>query len=196
MDLQEKLHLIQLSRGNMESFVYFHKKYQAKVYQYSLRFVRNKEIAEEITSDVFLKLWEKRTQLKTDNSLDGLIFKITKDYSISYLRKVAKSKSLRNLYIQNYLSSTVNPIEEAYFLRENLAIATAAIEQLPPKCKEVFRLRYMDNLSLIQIAEKLKISSNTVQNHLQKGKQIVKSYLQQHSDLVLFISISIATQLN
>lgn len=187
MDLKEQFHLQQLAKGDRESFVFFHKQYQSKVYYYCLKFVGRQEVAEELTSDVFVKLWEKRHKLRTDISLQGLLYKISRDHALSYLRQIARHTEQRKAFIENYLLTHSNPTEESLFLKEGLEIAERAIDRLPPKCRQVFRLRYLDGLSLHQISGKLQISTNTVQNHLQKGTRLVKGYLEEHSDLVFFL---------
>jgi RNA polymerase sigma-70 factor (ECF subfamily) len=176
--------------GNKQSFVYLHEKYQSKVYFYCLKFVGNREVAEEITSDVFVKVWQKREEIQTDLNFSGLLLKITRDFALSYLRRVARNADQRKAFIDHYFQCLNSPVEEQIYLKEGMAIADRAIENLPPKCRQVFRLRYLDGLSLKQIAEELHISTNTVQNHLQKGTHIVKSYLQEHSDLVFTFLVS------
>lgn len=184
MDSIEKNHLTQLTKGNKASFIWIHQKYQSKIYHYALKFVRNKEVAEEITSDVFVKLWAKRADLFLDISVDRLLYKITRDYCLSHLRKIAKDKTLRESFINHYFADLSNKIEDEISFKEGLAVAQAAIESLPPKCRAVFQLRYFNDLSLRQIAEELNISPNTVQNHLTKGTRLVKMHLKTNSDLV------------
>lgn len=187
MELKEQFHIQRLKKGDKTSFVYLHERYQAKVYYYCLKFVGRQEVAEEITSDVFVKLWQKREEIRTDLSINGLLLKITRDYALSHLRQVAKNADLQKAFIQNYLTASTSPVEEQIYLKEGLEIADRAIEKLPPKCRQVFQLRYLDGLTLHQIANKLHISTNTVQNHLQKGTRIVKGYMQEHSDLVFSV---------
>lgn len=189
LDSTEQFHIARLTEGNTNSFIWIHQQYQSKVYAYCFKFVRNKEVVEEITSDVFVKLWEKRVQLNPTYSINGLLFKITRDFCLSYLRKVSKNTILRKEFTNNYLDHSPNPIENLLFHKESLKIANKAIENLPPKCKQVFHLRYFNELSLQQIANELNISPNTVQNHLSKGTKLVKRYLQRHGDLVFILLI-------
>ena len=184
MDAQERHHLTLLSEGSKESFDFLFQKYNSKVYHYCFRFVRNREVAQEITLDVFLKIWEKRTAIKADYVLGGLLFKMTKDLSISYLRKAAKDINLRKEFIQHYFQSLDNPLEEQLLLKEGMQIAQQAIEGLPPRCRQVFHLRYGEGFSLKQIAEEMNISISTVKKQLSKGTQIVKAYLEANADLV------------
>jgi RNA polymerase sigma-70 factor (ECF subfamily) len=127
--------------------------------------------------------------IRTDTSINGLLFKITKDFSISYLRKAAKDVELRKAFIQNYLHSLDNPLEEQLFLKEGLQIAKKAIDSLPPRCRQVFQLRYTEGFSLKQIAQELNISVSTVKKQLKKGKLIVKAHLEANSDLVFLLIV-------
>lgn len=187
MDLKERFHLQRFVKGDKKSFVFLHERYQSKVYYYCLKFVGNREVAEEITSDVFVKLWQKRDEIRKEIPVSGLLFKITRDHAMSYLRQVAKHADLKSAFIEQYFAPLFSPIEEQLYFKEGMEIAGRAIENLPPKCRQIFRLRYLEGLSLRQIADELHISPNTVQNHLQKGTRLVKGYLQQHSDLVFFL---------
>lgn len=185
MNPQEHHHLIHLSKGNKESLAFFHREYRAKVFHYCFRFVRDREVAQEITLDVFLKLWEKRAKLEQDRSVNGLLFKITRDFSLTYLRKVAKDDRKRKEFVDHYMVSVENcPVEEQIFMKEGLKIAKQAIDGLPPRCRQVFQLRYGEDLSLKQIADELNISIHTVKKQLRKGTHTVKDYLRAHADLV------------
>lgn len=189
MEAIEQRHLVNLVEGSKESLFYFHEKYQAKIYRYTFTLVRNKEVAEEITSDVFIRIWEKRAKIEVKKGIDHLMFKITKDFCRDYLRKVARDAALREAYIYQCLNDKNNSIEDQLSFKDNLKIASKAIESLPPKCRQVFRLRYDQEMSLLQIADELGISRSTVQKHLHKGTKFVRNYLRTHSDLVFFLLI-------
>lgn len=193
MDVVEQKHLTNLVEGDQQSLWYFHEKYHAKVYRYTFTLVRNREVAEEITSDVFVRIWKKRAIIKIEKGIDHLLFKITKDFCRDYLRKMARDKALREAYIRQCLNSKSNPVEEELTFKENLQIAIQAIEKLPPKCRQVFRLRYDQEMSLLQIANELGISTSTVQKHLHKANKLVRHYLKVHSDLVFFLLVQLGS---
>lgn len=189
MDAQEKYHLIQLSGGNKQSFAFLFEKYRSKVYYYSFQFVRSREVAQEITLDVFTRIWEKHATIEATRPISGLLLKITRDLSITYLRKAAKDEALRKEFVQNYFRSLDNPLEEQLIIREGLEIAQKAIESLPPRCRQVFQLRYKEEFSLKEIADELNISVSTVKKQLKKGTLIVKAYLETNTDLVFVLIV-------
>ncbi len=188
MDPQEQNHIEQLCQGSKESLAFLHRVYRSKVFHFCLHLVRSREVAEEITLDVFFKLWERRAILEKDRSINGLLYKITRDYSISYLRKVARDVTLAKEFVDNYLQSQDhNPVEEQLCMKENLNIADKAIDGLPPGCRRIFQLRYSEDLSVKQIAAEMNISVNTVKKQLRKGMHTVKDYLETNADLVFFL---------
>ena len=191
MDATEQKHLANLIKGDRQSLLYFHQKYQSKIYRYTFTLVRNREVAEEITSDVFVRIWKKRATIKVEKGVDHLMFKITKDFCRDYLRKVARDVALREEYIRTYLSNKSDTVEDQLYFKDNLQIAHRAIENLPPKCRQVFRLRYDQEMSLLQIANELDITTSTVQKHLHKGTKLVRNYLKTHSDLAFFLLIQL-----
>lgn len=187
MDALEQHHLFHLQQGSKQSFAFVFEKYRSKVFYYCFQFVRSREVAQEITLDVFTKIWEKHTIIQTDQPISGLLLKITRDYSITYLRKAAKDVALRQEFVENYLESLDNPLDEALLMKEGMRMATQAIDSLPPRCREVFQLRYGEDRSLKQIAEALDISISTVKKQLKKGTVTVKAYLEANADLVFII---------
>lgn len=191
MEANEQRNLVSLVEGNKQSLFYFHEKYHAKVYRYTFTLVRNREVAQEITSDVFVRIWKIRAKIDVKKGIDHLMFKITKDFCTDYLRKMAKTAASREAYIRQCLASKSETVEDQLSFKENLQIARRAIESLPPKCREVFRLRYDQDMSLLQIANELNIKVSTVQKHLHKGNKLVRKYLQTHSDLVFFLVIQL-----
>lgn len=193
MEQREKYHLDQLVEGKKESFAVLYTLYYSKVYHYCFRFIRSKEICQEITSDVFIRIWEKRALIDPNRPLGGLLMKISRDYCLDYLRKMARDESLRKSFIDQYIVGVQCVPYESLFMKEGMQMANQAISTLPPRCREVFHLRYFSGLSLIQIAEELKISPNTVQNHLQKGTRLVRTYLRSHTDVIAVLMLLIGT---
>ncbi len=187
MCTQEKHHLIMLSKGSKESFAYIFEQYRSRVYYYCYNLVRNREVAQEITIDVFTKIWEKHSTIQSNSSINGLLYKITRDHSISYLRKAARDAALRKEFIQNFFESLNNPSEEQLFLKEGIQIAEQAINTLPTRCRQVFKLRYSEGFTLREIAEELNISISTVKKQLTKGTRIVRAYLEANTDLVFVL---------
>ena len=188
MHLEESKHIKELSKSNSESFRWLHDVYHEKVYFFSINLVKDAKVAEEITNDVFVQIWKKREKLDKSLPLGGLLFKITRDFVISYFRKISKSAEQRQKYLSNYTNALwENPIEDSIFEKEYVDVAKKAIDQLPPKCKEAFLLKYEKDLKVKEIAAELDISPNTVKVHLNKASHTIRNFLDENTDLTFVV---------
>jgi len=184
IDKSEALHLHNVRHGDMESFRWVYDTYHHKVHQYCFRFLRNKEIVDEITSDVFVQFWKKRDQLKVDISPGGLLYKIARNYCIDHLRKIGNSSELKAVFLLQYKESLNNSIEEDIQFKESLHVIGKVINTLPPKRRQVFQMRFENDMTNDQIAKALDISPNTVRVHLTKASNFIRTYIYSHSDMI------------
>ena len=187
----ESEHLRQLREGDLESFKWIYDRYHEKVFGYCLKLINDHPAAQEITEDVFVRLWKKRAIVDDTVTIDGLLLKITKDFAWNYLKKASRQARQRSQYAREQLRSPVaSSIESELIFQDYLNIAEAAIKQLPEKRQLVFNLRYKNGLDNREIARRLNISETTVRVHLLKATQFLRSYLASHPEIpLLFIGI-------
>jgi RNA polymerase sigma-70 factor (ECF subfamily) len=164
---KQSIHLI--SKGDEKKFRALMEFISDDLFLFAMGFVRKKEIAEEIVSDVFVKIWETRSNLTEIKNLKAYLFVSVKNLCISHIRKNRKENlvSLDGLDgVNDFLVPAVECPESEYINAEKLNEIYDAIEQLPPKCKMVFSLAKFNGLKYKEIAEVMEISEKTVNNHL------------------------------
>ncbi|HSC40290.1 MAG TPA: RNA polymerase sigma-70 factor [Chitinophagaceae bacterium] len=134
--------------------------------QFAASFVKAKEPAEEIVSDVFMAIWERRKRIDSISNLKVYLYVATKNTAINYLARQNK------LVTTNIAEMELEP-ESIYFNPEQLLITAEmgrrireAVSQLPPKCQIIFRLVKEDELKYREVAEILNLSVKTVENQL------------------------------
>lgn len=137
-----------------------------KLYQFSYSYVRSKEPAEEIVNDVFLSIWEKRNVLNTINNIEVYLFVSVKNASLNFLRKknLPVPVDAEELHV-DHIKLTANP-ETSLMNRELSAQLQKAIDQLPPRCKLIFKMVKEDGLSYKEVASILEVSVKTVDSQL------------------------------
>lgn len=156
-----------------------------RLYRFAYAFVRSAEISEEIVEDVFIKLWQMETQILSIKKLPVYLYVSTKNRSLNYLKW--KKKDLID-YIEDYPSD----VEAASFKPDQLLMTgemakkiDLAINNLPPRCKLIFKLVKEDGLKYKEVAEILEISPNTVDaqmtNSLKKIAQSITLYTDNES---------------
>ena len=184
---KEYSHLLKLSQGNLKSFRWIYDEHHKQVFSFCLKLVGNHQVAEEITEDVFIKLWEKRTIIKPAYSINHLLFKITKDYSWNYLKKYSRIKEQQAHFLEEKRTRNTSDFFSELVLKDYWNIVEEAVLNLPKKRQKVFELHYKNGLDNQEIARQLNISESTVRVHLFKATKFLRSYLKTHPE-ISFIS--------
>ena len=136
------------------------------LFLFAMGFIRKKEIAEEIVSDVFVKTWENRSNLTEIENLKAYLFVCVKNLCISHIRKNRKENLITLDGFDDYMAPVVECPESEYINSEKLSEIYNAIDQLPPKCKLAFSLAKFNGLKYKEIAGIMEVSEKTVNNHL------------------------------
>lgn len=137
-----------------------------RLYQFAYSYVHSKETAEEVVNDVFLGLWQKRETLHTIKNVNVYLYVSVKNASLNQLRKSKQSPplSLDDLNL-DHLQLNANP-ESGMITKELQQKIQLAVNQLPPRCKLIFKLIKEDGLSYKEVASILEISVKTVDTQL------------------------------
>ncbi|SDK91870.1 RNA polymerase sigma-70 factor, ECF subfamily [Pedobacter sp. ok626] len=162
--------------GSVPAFELLFDRYWRAVYTTAFSFLNDAEAAAEIANDTFLNIWRKK---------DTLNISSFKNYLTTSARyhtyKVLKAKKkMRLSYVENYDQLPVSEIlvqnegeEKIRYLNLQVDIEHALLN-LPKRCREIFLLSRITNLSNVEIAERLSISQRTVENQI----CIAQKYLQ------------------
>ena len=163
-----------------EAFYYL--LYDALV-KFSMMYIHQKEEAEEIVTDVFVKSWMNRSNMQHIQTPDTYLFVAVKNQSLNYLKKYS---SIHVIPVED--STEVNLIDTAdpHFQLEKKELhfyLDQSIESLPQQCRIIFRLIKEDGLKYKEVAEILNISPRTVQTQLARAMQKLSVALSGYSGL-------------
>ncbi|MGV8135697.1 MAG: RNA polymerase sigma factor [Mangrovibacterium sp.] len=177
-----------LKQGDSEAFDDLFKKYSQRLYNFSLRYLKSEEEAEEVVQEVFLYIWEKRGGLNPDQSFNSYIFTIAYNIIRKYFIKKSRKNAFKDeqLYIFLNEENNLDQLIDYKFLLEKVE---SIINSLPARRKEIFIKRKYEGLAIKQIADELGISPNTVENQLASAQKQIRSELQKDklSGLLFFI---------
>lgn len=165
-----------LKEGNRKVFHDFYFEHHARLYHYILKYTRSEWLAEETVQLSFVKLWETRKALSASYSLSTQLYRIAKSILIDLLRKnvVRKTESLHEHIDLCEVASV--PEKSSMEAKDELNHVLAIIRKMPPMQQKVFSYSRLDNFSHKEIAEKLSISTKTIETHIGKAvKRIKKS---------------------
>jgi len=128
--------------------------------------IKSKPVVEEIISDVFIKIWEKRKELDLIDNLKLYCFVSAKNLSLNYLEKQKRSATVNIDDFSNTLSSLYMDPHQLMITSEMRDRISKSVDELPARCKMIFILVKENGFKYREVAEIMKISIKTVENQL------------------------------
>ncbi|MFA6430235.1 MAG: RNA polymerase sigma factor [Candidatus Paceibacterota bacterium] len=145
--------------------------YLKSIFNFSYRIIGSEKDAEDITQEIFLKVWKNLKKFDIEKSFKTWIFSIAKNTCIDYLRKkrdipmsVFDDEDGGN-FIQDNLESEESSPEEKIILKENKKIFDEILKELSITQREIIVMKYVNELSLSEVAEIMNMPKDTVKSH-------------------------------
>ncbi|WP_321518931.1 RNA polymerase sigma-70 factor [uncultured Bacteroides sp.] len=159
-----------IKKGDRAAFNELYLLYYSSLHNYGRSFLSATE-AEDTIQDVFLNVWLHKENIDESLSLKAYLFRSVYNSALNVLKKKQHDQKLSDceqeieLARYQYYDPDANEVIQSLYNNDIKVRIDAAIESLPPKCKEVFLLSYIEDMPSKDISEKLDISLSTVQNH-------------------------------
>ncbi len=162
--------------GNNRALKSLFERYFLRLCEFSMFYVSNTALAEEVVSDVFVNIWVNRKKIVIKTNLKAYLYTSVRNRSINYfIREQRKNETFFELPKESNIISENSPHVELSLMELENAIESL-IQQLPPKRQLIFRLNRIYGLKYKEIAELLSISVNTVQNHMVKAIEFMMKH--------------------
>lgn len=165
-----------MADGNESAFVRVFDEYSPRVYSVARKFLDSKELAEEVVQDIFMDIWLKREKmtevLNFGAYLNGMVRKQVYD---AYQQKSAFSEIIKELSSR---TQSDNVIERMMQENEYENLLRKALERLPVRQREIFRLAREEGLSHEEIALRLNLSRLSVKSHMKRILRYLRTLLE------------------
>ncbi|MEN7551468.1 RNA polymerase sigma-70 factor [Rapidithrix thailandica] len=163
-----------LQKGEDWAFEYLYKNYYVRLCLYAESFVRERHTAEEVVSEVFLKLWNKRQELQINTSIKSYLYKAIHNLCLNHInaRKVRDTHYQHLKVLKNQQQEELVTLPKEAFKSEQEELeekVRQALEALPERCREVLVLSKFHKMKYREIAEHLGISVKTVETQISRG---------------------------
>ncbi len=169
-----------------ETFEFIFKKFYVTLCYFAFDYVGNKEIAEDIVGDLFLKLWEEKSTLKINTSLKSYLFKAVQNHCLNYNKHQIVIKKFESSLSNDYkndkksFSDSKNNLPNYLIAQEIQDKIEQSISILPAQCQQIFKLNRFENLKYKDIANKLNISVKTVETQMYRALKKIKDFLKDY----------------
>jgi RNA polymerase sigma-70 factor (ECF subfamily) len=199
VDLSQQQLVIEIAKGDEKAFEKLYLLFSEKIYLVSRKMNLNHEDSEGVVQEVFLKIWKNRSKLDPELSINAYLIAIVRSLVIKKAKKDARFFAFQqyNIPLIQHISSP-GPDDELIFTEFD-QLTNEIIQQLPQSQKQIFKLRYFENLTVAEIADQLNLSKRTVENQIFRATGTVKGKLTQlkiiSSGLLFFIADSLLLSL-
>ncbi|MCW3806656.1 RNA polymerase sigma-70 factor [Plebeiibacterium marinum] len=156
-----------------------YKKYYADLCTYALKYVKSNNLAEDIVSETFFKIWESKEKVKSISNIKGYLFKSVYNNCLYFLRTKESHPTIGD-YDFSLLDTAAIPYKDALdtmMLNELAEYLEKAISKLPSQQQKVFRMKRFENKKNSEIAEELNLSVKTVEMHMTNASKHLKEDL-------------------
>jgi RNA polymerase sigma-70 factor, ECF subfamily len=141
------------------------------------RFIRSRQAAEDIVSNVFRRLWLHRSGWEPRGRIQIYLFSATRNESLNLIRQLRRERGLEERLVAEAAPAISVPepaADQTLVTRELASAVERASAELPPRCREVFRLRWREGLAYKEIAERMRISVKTVEMQMTRALKAIR----------------------
>ena len=169
MDINDDVFLEKINSQSPTAYHELYNEYYKALVIYAANFLATTETAEDIVQEIFTTIWEKKISFISLQSLKTYLYNSTRNAALNYL----KHQNVETGYIQYMLDTYKEITEEDTNEEEVYRLLFKSIDQLPPRCREIFVLQ-MEGKKNEEIAQTLGLSIETVKTQKKRAVQAIK----------------------
>ncbi len=178
--------LLKIADGDQRAFGILFEEHQQLIFNIALKLTRSRSRSKEVVQDVFLKIWNKRTELLDIDNFGAYINRVARNKSIDALRVIAR-EALRTVELQEaHLETGDTQTEKTLEFQETTALIKEALASLTPQQRRAYQLCHEMGLKYEEAATEMGISPGTVQTHMKLALRNIRKYLN-HLEAVLLL---------
>lgn len=153
-----------MARGSQEAFEMLFLFYQPKLVYYLNGFIKNQELARDMAQDIFMNVWQNRSNFEEVHSFSAYVYKMGKYAVCNYF----DHSQVNDNFIagQKLKASDFFDMEESLYAQQLQELINDTVSRLTLKRKQIYTMSRVEGLSNAEIADKLQINKRTVENHL------------------------------
>lgn len=178
--MKETIFIQKLKQGDDTAYKILYKKYYQWLCNYVFKLCENKKLAEDIVQDMLMKFYVKRKKINIKTSLKNYLFASCHNQFLQHLRKKKIKYDDLDEIKWDVITSSMNPHENVK--EDKLKQLHQLIDELPPRCKEIFIKSKLEETKYKDIAVEMDISVKTVENQMSKALK----HLRKRANIVIF----------
>lgn len=178
--------MTQVVTGDLNTFEMVFRDYYKPLVRYGNTFLKDSDETEDIVQQVFVSLWEKRTQLDIHTSIRAVLYKSVQNACLNKIKHL----KVRSVYAEDWKATQqMEETSDSVQVNELNSRIQMAVESMPEQCGRIFKMSRFEQLRYQEIADELGLSVKTVENQMGKALKIVREELKDYLPLLILFFI-------
>lgn len=177
-----------IEKGDERAFTQVYDRYHKLLYVLAYRYLMNANMVEDVVQHVFSRLWEFRTELRVGISLKNYLFTMTKNHVLNLIRN-ENSAITKNYEMAQSAPAYEDNLIEDLEKKELMSNFYKAVDMLPVQKREICLMKVREELTNQEIAERMKLSVNTVKTHYSEALKLLRVHLRKMLIIVTALTL-------
>lgn len=187
LDHPDRQLLLAVKDGDHAAFEQLYHRYKKPIIVAMLRLLKSPVIVEEVVQELFMKIWVGRDNIDADRPIQAYLYQIATNLAKNTLRKAYYDKKMREVLLP-FDEQVYAQVDEYINKKENRELLDRILAELPNRRKEVYILCKLEQLSYKEVALRLGISENAVNDHIKKANTQIRDIVQ-HKELLVVVML-------
>ena len=180
-----------LKRDDHDSFRLLFDRYSPSLFRFSYCYLKSTEAAEDVVQEVFMKIWNRRNEIKNDTSFQSYLFTIALNAVRKHFNKLSRQNELKHDILLEF-SENKSRFDDKPDYQALLDKLDDLVARMPEKRREIFIKKKIEDKSLKEIAEECSITPKTVEYHITEAMKFLKTEFEKHREkCIVFFNLFI-----
>lgn len=190
LDHPDRQLLLAVKDGDHAAFEQLYHRYKRPIIAAMLRLLKSPVIVEEVVQELFMKIWVGRANIDADRPIQAYLYQIATNLAKNTLRKAYYDKKMREVLLP-FDEQVYAQVDDYINKKENRELLDRILAELPLRRREVYILCKLEQLSYKEVALRLGISENAVNDHIKKANTQIRDIVQYKESLLVLMLIGI-----
>lgn len=186
----EKALLAQVAQGKEEAFAMFYHFYYGAVNTFILQYLKSPQLAEDISQEVFAKIWQSRHKLAEVESFRAYLFVAARNQAITALRTISRHELAAGEIIRHY-AFPEQQTDDLLLTQEYMRFLQQILDALPQRTRQIFALCREEGKTYEEVAALLGISRSAVKNHMVQAMKVLKASVEKELGISLSVLLAV-----
>jgi RNA polymerase sigma-70 factor (ECF subfamily) len=184
MRIEDKIIFNEIKKGNKLVYEALFFDYYDHLVHFADNYTLDQHVSKDLVQDIYLYIWENTEKINIHTSIKAYFYQSLKNRCLNYLKNLKMKDEKNVIYVEALLNSKDDTV---FFDPDILDQIKKSMDELPSQMAKIIKMKYLDGMKQVEIADKMNISINTVKTQLKRAKVKLRDSLFSKTNLIFFL---------